>query len=121
MIAYAHTSLLIPVSMMGVAFSLIPAVIWPSIAYIVDESRLGTAYALMSLLQQVGFFIFNLAIGKANDISHASPTNPGGYALGMWIFSILGFMAFLFSFLLYKRETGPNGHGLETITASSKA
>ncbi len=120
MIAYAHTSLLIPISMMGIAFSLIPAVIWPSIAYIVEESRLGTAYALMSLLQQVGFFIFNLAIGKANDVSHASPTNPGGYALGMWIFSILGFLAFLFAFLLYKRETGPNGHGLETITASSK-
>ncbi|MGC2108615.1 MAG: MFS transporter [Candidatus Korobacteraceae bacterium] len=121
MIAYAHTSLLIPVSMMGIAFSLIPAVIWPSIAYIVEESRLGTAYALMSLLQQIGFFIFNLAIGKANDISHAGPTNPGGYALGMWIFSILGFVAFLFAFLLYKRETGPQGHGLETITASSRA
>jgi MFS family permease len=121
MIAYAHISLLVPVSMMGIAFSLIPAVIWPSIAYIVDEARLGTAYALMSLLQQIGFFIFNLAIGTANDISHASPQNPGGYALGMWIFSILGFVAFFFSFLLYKRETGPQGHGLETITAGSPA
>jgi MFS family permease len=121
MIAYASTPLLIPVTMMGIAFSLIPAVIWPSIAYIVDETRLGTAYALMSLLQQVGFFIFNLAIGKANDFSHAGPANPGGYALGMWIFSMLGFLAFLFAFLLYKRETGPNGHGLETITASGKA
>jgi len=121
MIAYAHTSLLIPVSMMGVAFSLIPAVIWPSIAYIVEESRLGTAYALMSLLQQVGFAIFNLAIGNANEMSHAGPANPGGYALGMWIFSILGFIAFFFSFLLYKRETGPQGHGLETITAGSQA
>jgi MFS family permease len=121
MIAYAQTPLLIPVTMMGIAFSLIPAVIWPSIAYIVDESRLGTAYALMSLLQQVGFAIFNYAIGKANEITQAGPTNPGGYALGMWIFSMLGFLAFLFSFLLYKRETGPKGHGLETITASGKA
>lgn len=121
MIAYAHIPLLVPVSMMGIAFSLIPAVIWPSIAYIVEETRLGTAYALMSLLQQIGFFIFNLAIGRANDIAHAGPQNPGGYALGMWIFSILGFIAFFFSFLLYRRETGPNGHGLETITASSSA
>jgi MFS family permease len=121
MIAYAHLPLMVPVTMMGFAFSLIPAVIWPSIAYIVEESRLGTAYALMSLLQQVGFAIFNFAIGKANDFSQAGPTNPGGYALGMWIFSVLGFLALLFSFLLYKRETGPNGHGLETITASSKA
>ena len=121
MIAYAHTSLLIPVSMMGVAFSLIPAVMWPCVAYIVEESRLGTAYALMSLLQQIGFFIFNLAIGKANDISGAGPTNPGGYALGMWIFSILGFVAFFFAFLLRQRETGPNSHGLETITTASQA
>ena len=106
---------------MGIAFSLIPAVMWPSVAYIVDERRLGTAYALMSLLQQIGFFIFNLAIGKANDISHAGPTNFGGYALGMWIFSILGFLALLFALLLRQRETGPNAHGLETITTHSQA
>jgi len=121
MMAYGNFSLLIPVTMMGIAFSLIPAVMWPSVAYIVDEKRLGTAYALMSLLQQIGFFIFNLAIGKANDISRAGPTNPQGYALGMWIFSILGFLALFFSFLLWKRETGPDAHGLETITTASQA
>src|SRR6516165_5773084 len=87
MIAYAHVSLLVPVVMMGIAFSLVPAVMWPAVAYIVDEKRLGTAYALMSLLQQVGFFIFNLAIGKANDVAGAGPANPQGYAIGMWIFS----------------------------------
>src|SRR5271169_6142966 len=97
MIAYGNFSLLIPVSMMGVAFSLIPAVMWPSVAYIVEEKRLGTAYALMSLLQQIGFFIFNLAIGKANDISHAGLDNPGGYGLGMWIFSVLGFVGLTFA------------------------
>ena len=121
MIAYSNVSLLVPVTMMGIAFSLIPAVMWPSVAYIVDEKRLGTAYALMSLLQQIGFFIFNLAIGKANDISGAGPTNPQGYALGMWIFSILGFLAFLFAFLLRQRETGADAHGLETITTTSAA
>src|SRR5664279_3504651 len=91
------------------------------VAYIVDERRLGTAYALMSLLQQIGFFIFNLAIGTANDISHAGSTNFHGYALGMWIFSILGFLALLFALLLRQRETGPNAHGLETITTHSQA
>ena len=96
MFAYRNVSLLIPVAMMGIAFSLIPAMMWPSVAYIVDEQRLGTAYALMGLIQQVGFVIFNFAVGKANDMNHAGPTNPHGYALGMWIFSILGFLA-LFS------------------------
>ena len=103
--------------MMGVAFSLIPAVMWPSVAYIVDQNRLGTAYALMTLIQQIGFFILNLLIGTANDYSHAGLANPGGYGLGMWIFSILGFVGLTFAILLRIRETGPHGHGLETITA----
>ena len=117
MIAYSPTSLYIPVSMMGIAFSLIPAVMWPSVAYIVDQSRLGTAYALMTLIQQIGFFVLNLLIGKANDYSHAGLDHPGGYALGMWIFSILGFVGLALSILLRIRETGPQGHKLETITS----
>ncbi len=121
MMAYSPTSLYVPVSLMGIAFSLIPAVMWPSVAYIVDQSRLGTAYALMTLIQQIGFFLLNLLIGKANDFSHAGLSNPGGYALGMWIFSILGFVGMALSILLRVRETGPHGHGLETITTAKKA
>jgi MFS family permease len=113
--------LLVTMSMMGMAFSLIPAVMWPSVAYIVQQNRLGTAYALMTLLQQVGFFIMNLLIGKANDYANAGLNNPGGYALGMWIFSVLGFVGLAFAILLRLRETGPHGHGLETITTASAA
>ena len=105
--------------MMGMAFSLVPAVMWPSVAYIVSQHRLGTAYAVMTLLQQIGFFIFNLAIGKANDIGHAGPDNFHGYALGMWLFSVLGFLALFFALLLRARETGPDAHGLETITSAA--
>jgi MFS family permease len=119
MMAYSNVSLLLPVSMMGIAFSLIPAVMWPSVAYIVDQSRLGTAYALMTLIQQIGFFILNLLIGKANDYSGAGLQNVGGYALGMWIFSVLGFVGLTFAILLRIRETGPHGHGLETISTAS--
>jgi MFS family permease len=117
MMAYSPTSLYVPVSMMGIAFSLIPAVMWPSVAYIVDQSRLGTAYALMTLIQQIGFFILNLLIGMANDYAHAGLDNPSGYALGMWIFSVLGFVGLALSILLRIRETGPHGHRLETITS----
>jgi MFS family permease len=99
--------------MMGVAFSLIPAVMWPSVAYIVDERRLGSAYALMTLIQQIGMAILPLIIGLANDYSDASAANPAGYHLGMWIFSILGVLGLIFAYLLRKIETGPNGHGLE--------
>ena len=119
--AYSTVSLMLPVSLMGIAFSLIPAVMWPSVAYIVEESRLGTAYALMTLIQQIGFFILNLLIGKANDYAGAGLANPHGYALGMWIFSILGFVGLFFAILLRIRETGRHGHGLETITTASAA
>jgi len=119
MIAYSNIPLLVPVAMMGMAFSLVPAVMWPSVAYIVSQHRLGTAYAVMTLLQQIGFFIFNLAIGKANDIGHAGPDNFHGYALGMWLFSVLGFLALFFALLLRARETGPDAHGLETITSAA--
>jgi MFS family permease len=121
MMAYSPTSLYVPVVMMGIAFSLIPAVMWPSVAYIVDQSRLGTAYALMTLIQQIGFFLLNLLIGKANDYAHAGLSNPGGYALGMWIFSILGFVGLGLAIALRIRETGSHSHGLETITTATAA
>ncbi|HUK23963.1 MAG TPA: MFS transporter [Terriglobales bacterium] len=119
MMAYTQISLYVPMAMMGVAFSLVPAVIWPSVAYIVEQSRLGTAYGLMTMIQNIGMAGLNLLIGWANDYSHASAQNPAGYRLGMWMFSVLGFLGVLFALLLRQRETGPHGHGLETITTAS--
>ena len=118
MMAYTRVNLYLPMAMMGVAFSLIPAVMWPSVAYLVEQPKLGTAYGLMTMLQNIGFGGFNLLIGWANTYSHANIDNPAGYNLGMWIFSILGILGVLFSFLLRQREMGPHGHGLETITTA---
>jgi MFS family permease len=112
---YTHITLWIPIIMMGISFSLIPAVMWPSVAYIVDQKRLGTGYALMTLIQQIGFFALNWGIGSANDYMSAGEKNPGGYALGMWMFSILGFLGLFFAVMLRKSEAGPDGHGLDTI------
>ena len=47
-------------------------------------------------------------------------TIPLAIDLGMWIFSVLGFLECLFAFLLRQRELGPHGHGLETITTGRK-
>ncbi|MDP2301589.1 MAG: MFS transporter [Ignavibacteria bacterium] len=96
--------LILPMSMMGIAFSMIPAVMWPFVSLIVKSEKLGTAYGLMTMIQNIGLFGFNILIGFANDYSGASASNPGGYALGMWIFSSLGFFGVLFSFLLHKAE-----------------
>jgi MFS family permease len=113
MMIYTNITLYVPVAMLGLAFSLIPAVMWPSVAYIVDEKKLGSAYSLMFLLQQAGIAGFAYLIGSANDYSQASAQNPDGYNLGMWLFSALGILALYFSFRLWKVETGPKAHGLE--------
>jgi MFS family permease len=120
LMAYSHISLYVPMVLMGIAFSLIPAVMWPSVAYVVEESKLGTAYGLMTMIQNVGLAGFNLLIGWANDFAGANTANPNGYTLGMWIFSGLGFLGFLFALLLRRKETGPGAHGLETIVVQSR-
>lgn len=133
--------LYVPIVLMGIAFSLIPAVMWPSVAYIVPDGKLGTAYGLMTLVQNIGLFGFNVLVGWANDgrvsidltdlripvqwgfdfAARASAANPGGYVLGMWIFSCLGFFGLLFALLLRRRESGPHGHGLENPSGSRSA
>jgi MFS family permease len=117
MMAYTQISLYVPMAMMGIAFSLIPGIMWPSVSYLVDQSKLGTAYGLMTLIQNIGLAAFNFLIGWANDHAGASASNPGGYALGMWIFSSIGIIGFIFAYLLRRNETGPNARGLETIKA----
>jgi len=119
MMAYSSVSLYLPMSLMGIAFSLIPAIMWPSVAYVVDESRWGTAYGLMTMFQNIGLTAFNFLIGWANDFSFAGPENPGGYALGMWIFSSLGFLGLFFALLLNRTEARPGSHGLDTIKAGA--
>jgi Nitrate/nitrite transporter len=113
LMGYTSIYLIIPMSIMGIAFSLVPAIMWPSVAIVTPASKLGTAYGLMTMIQNIGLFGFNIIIGWANDHSLASAANPSGYHLGMWIFSSLGFFGLLFAFLLRMSETGPNGHGLE--------
>jgi MFS family permease len=112
-------TLIIVMLLLGAAFSLIPAIMWPSVAYIVEQRRLGSGYSLMTMCQQVGMAAIPWVIGFTNDAFSAGPDNPGGYAPGMWIFTILASLGLLFSFLLWKTETGPKGHGLETITTKT--
>ncbi len=114
MMVYTSAPLWLVIVFMGIAFSLIPAVMWPSVAYLVPEGRLGTAYALMTLVQQVGLAGMNWLIGWTNDVAHASAANPAGYRPGMWIFTVLGFLGLFFSWMLYRSERSPSGHGLET-------
>jgi MFS family permease len=116
MMAYAPVHPVVPILMLGLSFSLIPAVMWPSVAYVVEEKRLGTGLGLMTLLQNIGLAGFNYLLGWANDVGGASAANPEGYNLGLWILSILGVLGFFLAWRLRREELSPRGHGLETLT-----
>jgi MFS family permease len=121
MMAYTHITLYVPMAMLGFAFTLVPAIIWPSVAYLVEQRTLGTALGLMTMVQNTGMASMNWILGRANDAAGASAGNPAGYLPMLKILTTLGFIGFGLAFLLRQRETGPHGHGLETITASSQA
>lgn len=60
---------------LGVAFSLVPAAMWPSVAKIVAENRLGTAYATMFTIQNYGLSLFYFGIGKVLDMVNPATVN----------------------------------------------
>jgi MFS family permease len=116
-LAYTGLSLWISTVMIGIAFSLVPAVLWPAVPYLVAANRLGTAYGLMTMLQNIGLMLCNLAAGMLNDASGAGPDNPAGYHPMLWMFCLLSLFGFVFAAALRRREVGPQGHGLESIRA----
>ncbi len=108
-------SLWISTVLMGISFSMVPAVIWPATAMLVDPRRLGTAFGLINLLQNLGLAICNLAAGAINDAAGASKANPAGYDAMLWFFGLVGVLAVISVVLLWRRESGPDNHGLESI------
>jgi MFS family permease len=114
---YTNADLWVSTVMIGIAFSLVPAVLWASVPYLVDAKRLGTALGLMTMIQNAGLTVVNLAAGALNDWGHAGAGNPEGYQPMLWMFTALSVAGLIFSALLRQREVGPRGHGLETVRA----
>jgi Na+/melibiose symporter-like transporter len=108
----AHTRLPLTLSMalLGVAFALVPAVLWPAVTYLVPEARLGSAYALMTFCQQVGWAATSWLLGRANDVAGASAAHPDGYRPMMWILTALAAAGLACALALWR---GERGHGLE--------
>jgi len=80
--------------MLGFSFSLVPAALWPTIPLIVEERYLGTAFGLMTVLQNIGMAVVPWLTGRLTDVSG------GDYTYAMIMFASLGFVGLIFSFLL---------------------
>ena len=119
--AYTRLPLELSMALLGVAFALVPAVLWPAVTYLVPDARLGSAYALMTFCQQVGWAAMSWGMGKVKDVAGASAGHPAGWLPVMWMLAALASAGFVFSFLLWRSERGGHGHGLERAKAGGPA
>jgi MFS family permease len=107
--------------LMGVSFALVPAIIWPATTLLVDSRRLGTALGVITLLQNIGLWSSNRFAGWLADKAGAGPANPAGYTTMLWFFGLLSLAALSSVVLLWRRESSPNGHGLELARTVQRA
>ncbi len=108
-----NLSLWISTVLMGISFSVIPAVIWPATSMLVEPKRLGTAFGLINVLQNLGLFACNYLAGWFNDANHAGTTNPAGYEPMLLMFGALSLLALVSTLALWRREQGPHSRGLD--------
>ena len=90
-------------ALLGLSFAFLPAVLWPTVARYVAPEHLGSAFGVMTGLQNLGLTLANLAAGYINDVSGASAENPGGYTPMLWFFGLLSLAAFACALLLWLR------------------
>lgn len=108
------TSVAVAITMMlvlGVAFGLVPSAMWPSVPKIIPMQLLGTAYALIFYIQNIGLSLVPILIGKVNQAN----TDANGlidYTQSMTIFAVCGGVAIIISILLLI-EDKKKGYGLE--------
>lgn len=105
----------------GIGFSLVPAAMWPAVARIVEEKRLGTAYGIMTSIQNLGLFAFPIIAGKITDVVNSSITNEMlkagtatlNYTYTIIMFACLGLVGFFFAYLLKREDKLNPQFGLE--------
>ena len=94
-----------PIPMMillGAAFVLVPAALWPSVPMIVEEKRVGTAFGLLTAIQNLGLGLFPFLNGKLRDAT-------GTYTATQFMFAGLGVAGLIFAVLLLRADRRQGG------------
>jgi len=87
---------------LGSSFSLVPASLWPSVPKLVDAKVIGSAYALIFWIQNIGLWLFPLLIGKVLDKTNPGVTDPTqyDYTAPLVMLACLGIAALLLGLVL---------------------
>ncbi|MDO4212010.1 MAG: MFS transporter [Bacteroidales bacterium] len=100
--------------LLGISFSLVPAALWPSVPKLIDEKILGSAYALIFWIQNIGLYAFPMIIGNVLRSSNPGVEDPlkYNYTVPMCVFAALGVVALVLGLWL-KIDDSRNHYGLE--------
>ena len=87
---------------LGASFSLVPAALWPSVPKLVDAKVIGSAYALIFWIQNIGLWLFPLLIGKVLDKTNPGVTDPTrfDYTAPLVMLACLGVAALVLGLVL---------------------
>ena len=87
---------------LGASFSLVPAALWPSVPKLVDAKVIGSAYALIFWIQNIGLWLFPLLIGKVLDKTNPGVTDPTqfNYTAPLVMLACLGVAALILGLVL---------------------
>ncbi len=96
---------------LGIAFGLVPSAMWPSVPKIIPMKLLGTAYALIFYIQNIGLALVPVWIGKVNQ-ANTGANGVIDYTETMTIFALFGVIAIVISLLLMW-EDKRKGYGLQ--------
>lgn len=96
--------------LLGIAFSLVPSAMWPSVPKIIPMKQLGSAYAIIFYIQNIGLSLVPVLIGNVIQSNTADGTTD--YTVPMGIFACFGAVAIYIAFLL-KKEDARKNYGLE--------
>ena len=107
---------------LGISFSLVPASLWPSVPKLIQPKLLGSAYAVIFWIQNIGLYGFRKGIGSVLQASNPGVTNPldYDYTVTMTVFASLGVLALFFGIWL-KALDKKKGYGLELPNIKSTA
>ena len=102
----------VTILVLGASFSLVPAALWPSVPKLVDEKIIGSAYALIFWIQNIGLWLFPLLIGKVLENTNPAGTNPDelNYTWALLMLACLGIAALLIGLYLKVVDKKKNLH-----------
>ena len=98
--------------LLGIAFSLVPAAMWPSMVKLVDESQIGTAYGLMYSIQNLGLWGFPIIAGAILDATNPGNPEVADYTATILMFAGVSLLGLVFALLL-KFEDKKKDFGVE--------